>query len=132
MYGKARRHRERVESALDGLREMLAEVRDALDLATPGGLAAVNAEAKQARTAAESAFVGMQTLASQATVKPGLPEVVEAVAAHTDALRLIEQTVRAATGPQPALPDPAPDPAVKTAAAKGMGARVTPRRGSGM
>lgn len=125
MYGKARRHRERVESALDAIRETLAEVRDALDLATPGGLAAVNAEAKDAKTAAESAFVGMQTLASQATQRPGLPEVVKAVSAQTDALRAMERTVRTATGPQPALEDAPPAPAPP--AAKGMGARVPPK-----
>jgi hypothetical protein len=121
MFGKTRQQLGRIEAALDEIRGALAEHGDALSLATPGGLAVVAAEAKQARTAAESAFVGMQALASQATVRPGLPEVVEAVSAHTDALRAMEQSVRAATGPQPALTEPQP-PAKP--AAKGTGSRV--------
>lgn len=105
-------------------------IEDALSLATPGGLAVVAAEAKQARTAAESALAGVQALASQAAVKPGLPEVVEAVSAHTDALRAMEATVRTATGPQPAVDAAALDKAVAKAAAKGMGARL-PKTGGG-
>jgi hypothetical protein len=130
MFGKTRRQLARIEAALEEIRAAVAGHGDALSLATPGGLAVVAAEAKQARTAAESAFVGMQTLASQATVKPGLPEVVEAVSAHTDALRAMEATVRTATGPQPAVDAAALDKVVAKAAAKGMGARL-PKTGGG-
>ena len=127
-----RKHAERLDQIADmtkRIEDAAGRIEDALNVATPGGLAAVAAEAKQARTAAESAFVGVQTLASQATAKPGLPEVVKAVSAHTNALRAMEQTVRAATGPQPALKDQpapaggaaAPAPA---AAPAGMGSRA--------
>ena len=128
MFGKTRRQLARVEAALEEIRGVLERHGDALSLATPGGLAVATAEAKAARTAAESAFVGMQTLASQATVKPGLPEVVKAVAAHTDALRAMEATVRTATGPQPALAEPEPEPAAAKTAAAGMGSRVPKTR----
>ena len=89
----------------------------ALDLGKPGGLSAVAADVKDTKTAAESAFVATQALASVATAKPGLPELTEAVSAHTDALRLMEATVRA-TGPQPVVSMPAPPavpPAVRSA-----------------
>jgi hypothetical protein len=104
-----------------------ARIEDALSLDTPGGLAAVRSEAKDARTAGESAFVGVQALASQATVKPGLPELTKAVSAQVDALRAMERTVRTATGPQPALTTGrAPADAAGPAPAKpaGMGSRA--------
>jgi hypothetical protein len=125
MFGKTRQQLARIEAALDEIRVVLEEQGGALNLATPGGLAVVAAEAKQARTAAESAFVGVQTLASQATAKPGLGELAGAVATNTEALRAVQAAVRTATGPQPALPEPAP---VKPAA-EGMGSRVPKTRG---
>ena len=110
----------RIEQALGRIEGVLARTEHALDLDKPGGLTAVMsvardsaADATRAATASESAFVAAQTLASQATAKPGLPELTEAVGAHTDALRSMEATVRA-TGPQPAVSMPAP-PAAKTA-----------------
>ena len=119
----------RVEQALGRLEGILGRVEHALDLDKPGGLTAVMsvardaaADAKAAREHAEYANAGMQALASQATAKPGLPELTEAVSAHTDALKLMEATVRT-TGPQPAVSMPAPPavpPAVRPAkAAKG-------------
>ena len=127
----------RIEAALEGIAATLVKHGDALDLKTPGGLAAVNANAKDAKTAAESAFVGVQALASQAVQKPGLPEVVKAVSAHTDALVSMERAVRSATGPQPVLADAketaAAGPAPAAApAAKGMGARIPPKTGGKM
>ena len=125
MFGKRTRDRlARIEAALEGIAATLVKHADALDLSTPGGLAVVRSEAKDARTAAESAFVATQALAATAVAKPGLPEVVKAVSAHTDALRSMEQTVRTATGPQPALKVP---PAAEPA--KGMGSRVAPKTG---
>jgi len=124
MWGKRTRERlARIEAALERVEGRQAAHSDALDVATPGGLGAVMSVARDAKTAAESAFVGVQTLASQATAKPGIPEVVKAVSAHTDALRAMEATVRTATGPQPVL-DAAPVPVVPV---KGMGARVPPK-----
>lgn len=118
----------RIEAALERIEAALAGLADAVSLDTAGGLAVVVSEAKDARTAAESAFVGMQALASQATARPGLPEVVKAVSAQTDALKAMEQSVRTATGPQPVLAETAPPPA---AAPPGMGRRIPPKtRGS--
>lgn len=128
MFGKRTRERlVRVEAALAEIRAALDWHGDMLNLKTPGGLSVVASDARDAKTAAESAFVGMQTLASQATVKPGLPEVVKAVSAQTDAIRAIDASVRAATGPQPVLAESAPaaKPAVKAPA--GMGSRITPK-----
>lgn len=55
----------------------LARVEDALDLRTPGGLAAVRAEARDARSAAEAAAGGLRALAGivtvPATTRPGSP-----------------------------------------------------------
>ncbi len=113
----------RIEQALGRIEGVLARAEHALDLDKPGGLAAVMsvardaaADAKAAREHAEYANAGMQALASAATAKPGLPELTEAVGAHTDALRSMEATVRA-TGPQPVVSMPAPPaaPAAKPA-----------------
>jgi len=66
----------RIEADLEELRAALAELKDALNL-TPGGLAAVLSvaregagDAQRAATAAEAAFVGVQTLASVAAANP--------------------------------------------------------------
>lgn len=68
----------RIEADLEELRAAVAEVKDALSLATPGGLAAVLSaareaagDAQRAATAGEAAFVGVQTLAAAAVAKPG-------------------------------------------------------------
>jgi hypothetical protein len=127
MFAKTRRRLERIEAALEEIKDALGGLGDAVNLKTPGGLSVVAAHAADAKTAAESAFVGMQTLASQATAKPGLPEVVKAVSAHTDALKSIEAAVRTATGPQPALKDPEPAPKPAAGPGAGMGARVPPK-----
>ena len=111
---------------LDGKVSDLASVMQQVLASRAEHDAAVAADARAAKTAAESAFVAAQTLAATATAKPGLPEVVKAVSAHTDALRAMEQTVRTATGPQPALPDVAAEPA-PVVPVKGMGARVPPK-----
>ena len=125
-----RKHAERLvrlEEQATRIEDALARIWGAVDLKSPGGLAAVMsatqdaaADAKAAREHAEYANAGMQALASQATVKPGIPEVVKAVSAQADALRAMEQSVRAATGPQPVLKDP---PAA-SAAPSGMGSRT--------
>jgi hypothetical protein len=103
MFARARQLN-RIEADLEELRTALADLKGALNL-TPGGLAAVLSvtregagDARRAATAAEAAFVGVQTLASVAVVKP------------------------AEDGPAPAppaLPAEAPD-----VPQKGMGARV--------
>jgi len=51
---------------LDAIRKQLGAHADALDLGTPGGLAAVMAEIRETRTAAESALAGVQALAAVA------------------------------------------------------------------
>jgi hypothetical protein len=47
---------------LDKIKATLGEHADALDLSTPGGLAAVMAEIKETRMAAESALAAVQAL----------------------------------------------------------------------
>ena len=77
----------RIEADLEEFKAALAELRDALNL-TPGGLAAVmsvareaGGDAKRAATAAEAAFVGVQTLAAAATAQPAPPLPAETQAA---------------------------------------------------
>ena len=57
-----------LEEALQPVTAALARIEAALDPATPGGLAAVAAEARAARSAAESALAAVHALA---VVKPG-------------------------------------------------------------
>lgn len=130
MFGKKTRDRlAAIEAALEGVAATQVRQADSLDLKTPGGLSAVMsvsqdaaADAKAAREHAEFANAGMQALASSST-------------AHTDALKSMEETVKAATGPQPVLKDVAvtrPDPVKpKGTMASGMGTRL-PKNGGKM
>jgi len=117
MFAKTKRRLDRIEAALEDVKDALAGLGDTVNLKTPGGLSVVAANAADAKTAAESAFVGMQTLASQAATRPGLPELTQAVSAHTDALRSVQAAVKAIAGSPPAAP--APGGSAGTAGLKG-------------
>ena len=82
----------------------LAEAVQAVMAARAGHDSAVAADAKAARTAAESAFVATQALAAVATAKPGPGELAAAVAENTKAVRQVHQAVTAPA----ASPDPGP------------------------
>ena len=102
---------DRIEQALGRLEGIMSRAEHALDLAKPGGLSAVAADVKDAKTAAESAFVGMQTLASQATAKPGPAELAAAVKSTGEAVRQVHAMISAAVKPAPVSMPRAPDPA---------------------
>jgi len=95
----------RIETALEGVAGACEQIADALNPATPGGLAAVLAEAKDARSSSEAAFAGVQALASVATKKPGPGELAAAVATNTEAVRqvhdMITKTVKTAASKAP-------------------------------
>lgn len=57
--------------ALTHIATVSDRLADLLDLATPGGLAAVHSEARSARSAAEGALAGISTLTSVMTAQPG-------------------------------------------------------------
>jgi hypothetical protein len=65
----------RIETTLEGIAGACEQIADALNPATPGGVAAVAAEAKAARSSSEAAFAGVQALAAVATAKPGAAEI---------------------------------------------------------
>ena len=91
---------------LDDIKARLDSHADLLDPATPGGLAAVLAEAKRAASAAEAAFAGVQALAALATAKPAPKR---------------GDTEMRKTGGGKTEPAPPAGPA-------GMGSRVPPKR----
>jgi hypothetical protein len=77
--------------------------------------ATVAADVKAAKTAAESAFVGVQALAGVATASPGLGELAAAVATVTEAVRDMPGQVQAAVKAAVTTP-PVPGNAAETAA----------------
>ena len=94
MWGRKSRDRlAAIEQALEGIAATLVKHADSLDVKTPGGLSAVAADARDAKTAAESAFVAGQTVASALASRPGLGELAGAVAANTEAVRGVPAAV---------------------------------------
>jgi hypothetical protein len=100
----------RIEATLGRVEGALGKIADALNPDTPGGVAAVTAEAKGARSSAEAAFAGVQALASVATAKPGPAELAAAVKSTGDAVRQVHAMITAAVAP-PAVAAPKASPA---------------------
>lgn len=70
---------DRIEQAFARIEGRLLKLEDAVDLSTSGGLSAVAADAKGARSSAEASFAASQALASVATAKPGPAEIAAAI-----------------------------------------------------
>jgi hypothetical protein len=95
---------------IDQIKATLDVHADTLDLGTPGGLAAVMAEARRAASASEAALTEMRGLI--------------AISGATRA-----ESAKAAPEAAPPMPAGGPGTSGRKAPASGMGARVTPGRG---
>lgn len=85
----------RIEAALGRVEGLLGTIAGTLDPGTPGGIAAVAADAKAARSSAEAAFAGVRALAAVATAKPGPAEVAAALREAGDAVRQVRRMISA-------------------------------------
>jgi hypothetical protein len=97
----------------------LATALDRLDTATEGGIAAVLAEAKAARSSAEAAFAGVQALAAVATAKPGPAELAAAVRQAGEKVGQVHAMLSAAVTPAEPAPKASPPGPAGTAGGKG-------------
>lgn len=100
----------RVEAAIGRLEAAAARIEDAVNPATPGGIAVAAADAKAARSSGEAAFAGVQALASVATVKPGPAELAAAIKAAGEKVGEMHAMIKAAVAPPVSMPR-SPDPA---------------------
>lgn len=98
---------DQTRAAITGLGEQIAALAGVVREVMAARLeheSGVAADARAARSAAESAFVATQALATVATNRPGPAELVAAVQEATEAVRQVHQAVTA----PPAAPDPGP------------------------